>query len=181
MEHKSKNSEEFLKSILDKKSGFSVPKNYFSDAEDTFSSFLIEDKFPESNGFEIPDNYFDNVEENILQKINTTKKETKVISLRSRIIKLIPASIAATIALFLTFNYLLNLNNDDINFNTVAQSEIENWIIENANDLSDTDFATILNSEIMNENDFALTSIKNDEIEEYIISTDNTSLLNKNY
>jgi hypothetical protein len=47
--------------------------------------------------------------------------------------------------------------------------------------LSNQDFATLLNSEISNENDFALTEIQNEEIEEYMISSIELSLLNENY
>ena len=56
-----------------------------------------------------------------------------------------------------------------------------NGVIENSNELSNEDFAALLNNEITNENDFALTDLSNGAIEDYIIYSNSTSLLNENY
>ncbi|AUC83931.1 hypothetical protein CW731_00895 [Polaribacter sp. ALD11] len=180
MENNINNSEDFLKQVLNKSTGFSVPKNYFSDAEDRFSSFLIEDELPKENGFIIPENYFEGLENSIIKKI-ATKKEVKVISLKNKLLKYIPIATAASVALFLSINYFNTYSNEEVSFENLAQSDIENWIIENSNELSDQDFATLLHSEITNENDFALTDLNNNDIEEYIIDSGSTSLLNENY
>jgi hypothetical protein len=53
---------------------FTTPKNYFSSAEEGFSSFLLEEKLPKENGFTIPENYFEIVESSIVKKIGLKKK-----------------------------------------------------------------------------------------------------------
>jgi hypothetical protein len=180
MKYKVKKSEEFLKTVLTKSTGFTAPKNYFSDAEDHFLSFLLEDQLPQENGFTYPENYFENLENAVFKKISP-KKEVKIISLKSKLLKYIPLTAAASVALFLSINYLNPFTANEISFDTLGKTDIENWIIENSNELSNEDFATLLHREIFNENNFALTDIRNDEIEEYIIYSEESSLLNENY
>ena len=180
MEQEINNSEVFLKSVLQNSVGFSVPKDYFNTAEDRFSSFLIERELPEETGFSIPENYFQNVEKSILKKTGF-KKEVKVISLKSKFLKYIPFAAVASVALLLSINYFTSLNTLEINFDTLERTDIENWIVENSNELSDKDFVAILHSEISNENDFALTDIQNNAIEDYMINIEESSLLNENY
>ena len=180
MKQETNKSEAFLKSVLQNNTGFSVPKNYFNTAEERFSSFLIDKEFPKESGFSIPENYFKKVEKSILKKVGF-REEKKVISLTNKFLKYIPIAAAASIALFLSINYLNPLSTSKINFNTLGETDIENWILENSNELSKEDFATLLRSEISNENNFALTELRNDEIEEYMIYSEENYLLNENY
>ena len=180
MEKNKNHSEKFLKSVLNKDTGFTAPKNYFKDAEDNFSAFLVVDTFPKENGLDAPEDYFENLEQSIINKI-AIKKEVRVLSLRTRLLKYIPLGTAAFIALFLSLNYLIPSNSKSTSFDTLAQSDIEHWILENSNELSNQDFATFLHRNIINENDFALANIKNDDIEEYIINSEDTSILNEIY
>ena len=180
MEKNKNHSEKFLKSVLHKDTGFTAPKNYFKDAEDNFSAFLVVDTFPKENGLDAPKDYFENLEQSIINKI-VLKKEVQILSLRARLLKHLPLAAAAFVALFLSLNYLIPSNTKNTSFDTLAQSDIENWIVENSNELSNQDFATLLHHNIVNENDFALTNIKNDDIEEYIINSEDTSILNEIY
>lgn len=180
MENNIKHSEDFLKSVIKKNTGLSAPENYFENAEDKFSAFLKEEKFPKENGFSIPDNYFEKVEDSIINKVIVSKKG-KVISLKDKIIRFIPIAAAASVVLFLSINFYNNFKTDEINFDTLAETDIENWVIENASDISDEDFAALINNEVYNENDFAFASLNNTDIEDYIIDSENTSLLNENY
>ena len=180
MEQEINKSEAFLKSVLQNSTGFSVPKDYFDTAEDRFSSFLIEKELPEETGFFVPENYFQTVEKSILKKTGF-KKEVKVISLKSKFLKYIPVAAVASIALFLSINYFTSSNYSEINFDLLERTDIENWIVENSNELSDKDFITLLHNEISNENDFALTDLQNDAIEEYMINIEESTLLNDNY
>lgn len=150
-------------------------KDNLNNSEDFLKSVL-----QKGTGFTIPENYFDKIENSIIEKI-VPNKEVKIISLKRILLKYIPFAAAASIALFLSLNYLNLGNIKEVSFETLAQSDIENWVIENSNELSDQDFVALLHSGIVNENDFALTDIKNDDIEEYIIYSDDTSLLNENY
>ena len=180
MEQEINKSEAFLKSVLQNSTGFSVPKDYFDTAEDRFSSFLIEKELPEETGFFVPENYFQTVEKSILKKTGF-KKEVKVISLKSKFLKYIPVAAVASIALFLSINYFTSSNSSEINFDALDRTDIENWIVENSNELSDKDFITLLHNEISNENDFALTDLQNNAIEDYMINIEESSLLNENY
>ena len=180
MEQEINKSEAFLKSVLHNSTGFSVPENYFNTAEDRFSSFLKEKELPKESGFSIPENYFKKLEKSILEKTGL-KKEAKVISLKSKFLKYTSYAAAASIALFLSINYFTSLNDSEINFDLLERTDIENWIVENSNELSDKDFVAILHSEISNENDFAITDLQSDAIEEYIINIEESSLLNENY
>jgi hypothetical protein len=180
MEHNVPKSKNNLKTILPKSTGFRAPKNYFSAAEDCFSSFLIENKFPKETGYRLPENYFDTLERGLSHKL-TPKKEVPVLSLKRKLLKYIPYAAAASVAFFLTLNYLSPFATNEINFDVLEKKDIENWIIENSNELSKEDFATLLRSEISNENNFALTELRNDEIEEYMIYSEESSFLNENY
>jgi hypothetical protein len=181
MKHNLNNSEDFLKSVLPKDTSFSAPKNYFSEDENSFSFFLSENKIPKENGFTTPKSYFKDIENSIIEKV-VLEKAVKIISLKKTLLKYIPVTTAAAIALFLSINYLNPFNTtEEVSFENLAQSDIENWIIENSTELSDQDFAALLHSDIINENDFALTDIKNNDIEEYMIYSEDTSLLHDNY
>jgi|GEM_PF-516904 hypothetical protein len=180
MKQETNKSEAFLKSVLQNSTGFSVPKDYFNTADDRLTSFFIEKELPEETGFSVPENYFQTVEKSILKKIRF-KKEVKVISLKSKFLKYIPAAAVASVALFLSINYFTSSNDSEINFNTIGETDIENWILENSNELSKEDFAALLRSEISNENNFTLTELRNDEIEEYMIYSEENYLLNENY
>jgi hypothetical protein len=98
-----------------------------------------------------------------------------------RLLKFIPYATAASVALFLSLNYFISSRTKDTSFDALVRSDIEHWVIENSNELSDQDFATLIYSNLTNENDFALTDIKNDAIEEYIINSEDSSLLNEIY
>ena len=99
MKHYIKNSEEYLNSISEKESGFCTPKNYFKTIEDSFEVKLIEKEFKKEEGFKIPDSYFTELENDILAKVLSTKKETKLISFKERVLKFIPMTAAAVIIL----------------------------------------------------------------------------------
>lgn len=180
MENNIKNSEDYLKTVLKKDTGFSTPENYFSKVEESLTTIIFQEKLPKKSGLQTPENYFDSLENIILDKV-IEKKEVKVISLKERFLKYIPIAAAASIALFLSLNFFNSNNSEIINFDNLAQIEIENWIVDNATELTTEDFATILNTEIMSDDDFAFTDLKNDAIEDYIINTDNTFLLNEDY
>jgi hypothetical protein len=180
MENDRNNNVNFLQSVLKNDTGFRTPKNYFKDVEDNFSVFLAKDTFPKENSFATPKDYFEELEQSIINKI-TIKKEVRILSLRMRLLKFIPYATAASVALFLSLNYFISSRTKDTSFDALVRSDIEHWVIENSNELSDQDFATLIYSNLTNENYFALTDIKNDAIEEYIINSEDSSLLNEIY
>ena len=178
MEDKIKNSEAYLNSVLGKENGFSVPKNYFNEIDERLSMVFMEEKIPNKKSFATPESYFDNLEDAILSKVTLAKKDTKVISFKQKIYKAIPFAIAASIALLISINYFSNFNSE-INFDNLAQSDIETWILENNSEMTSQDIATFISLDGINTNDFAYTNIDDEDIEDYIIYNDNTTLLNE--
>ncbi len=178
MEEKIKNSELYLNSVLGEKSNFSAPKDYFNNIENRFFISLAEQNIPNKDGFSTPNSYFDSLENSILSKVKSKEKTIKVISLKQRFYKIIPAAIAASIALFISINYFTN-KNTEINFDNLAQTDIENWFLESSSNITSEDIATFINVDDINVNDFAYTNIDDDDIEDYIIYNENTTLLNE--
>lgn len=180
METNLKNSENYLNSVSKKEPGFSTPENYFSDAEDRFSSFLSEEKIPKKTAFKTPDAYFENLENIILNKALTSEKEVKVISLKQRLLEFIPIAAAACIVLFLGLNAYTFNESENISFENLADNEIENWMTNNISLLSENDLAMTYTELDFDESDMILNSISNDELENYLSNQDNISLILEN-
>ncbi|KGL63993.1 hypothetical protein [Polaribacter sp. Hel1_85] len=177
MENNIKNSEAYLNSVLGKESGFSIPKNYFNTTEDAIEAKIAEENFTKNKGFKVPDSYFKELENDILAKVTTTKKETKVISLKERILKAIPIAAAASVILFIGLNSFIFNKTEELTLDSLSDNEIENWL--DTNILNTNDIALILNEDIFDENDFYFATLEDENIEDYINSIDNTSILNE--
>ena len=181
MNNKAPNNDAYLKSVLHKNTGFTTPENYFSEVEEKISSFIFEEQLPEKTGFCVPEKYFKNLDTLILEKINkSTKKESKTITLKNRFLKFIPVAAAASVALFLGINYF-NSSSEFLNFDTIGQSDIEYWLDVNEIEFTTDEYVEILTSDIMIEEDLVFTDLKKEAIEDYIINTENTYILNENY
>jgi len=178
MENKIKNSEEYLNSKLGKKNNFSVPNGYFNTIEDRIDLKIREEKLSKESGFDIPDSYFDELENNILAKVSaTTTKKPKVISLKTKIFKIIPFAAAASIILFIGLNSFLLNKTEDFNLDSLSDNDIENWL--DINPMNTNDIVLVLQDDILNENDFSFSNIEDEFIEDYITSIDNSSLFNE--
>lgn len=177
MENNIKNSEEYLNSILGKKNSFSLPKNYFDTIEDAIETKLAEENLKKENGFTTPDNYFKDLENEILAQVSAPKKETKVISLKEKILKTIPFAAAASIILFIGFNSYVFNKTEELTIDSLSDDDIEFWI--NSNTLHTNDIAIVLENDILEESDFYFSSLEDENIEDYINSIDNTSFLNE--
>ena len=172
-----KNSENYINKKVDKKHGFKVPKNYFETVEDDFFVKLNESSFPKEAGFSIPKGYFDSLEDTILTKLETTKKPTKVISLRSKVIRFAPFAAAASILLFIGMNYFTFSPNTNID--NIAITEVEKWVQNNINTINNDDLSIAFEASDFNETELISSSINNDEIEEYLQTVETSSILNE--
>ena len=106
-----------------KESAFKIPEGYFESVEVSVFDKLVTEKFPEKEGFITPQSYFDKVEQHIIDK--AIPQKGKVIRLNSFLFKrLLPVAAAASLLIFL----LLNYNHKQMTFDTLATSDIENWI-----------------------------------------------------
>ncbi len=177
MENEIKNSIAFINKKTGKKSGFSAPSNYFDNLEEEIAIKIAQDSFEKESAFKVPETYFSSLEDNILAQVSTKKKETKVINFRNRFLKLIPYATAASIVLFIGLNSFVFNSNEQLTLDALSDNDIEYWL--DTNTLNTNDIAEILEDEILDENEFSFTEIKDESIEDYINSIDNTSLLNE--
>ncbi|PQJ78806.1 hypothetical protein [Polaribacter porphyrae] len=173
MERELKNSANYIQEKAGKKTGFNTPSDYFDAIEQSVSSKLSEEQFNKEKAFEVPNNYFNNLESTILSKV-AIKKEPKVVSFKERILKIIPYAAAACIVLFIGSNMLTFNKNTDI---LISDNEIEFWL--ETSTIHSDDIASVFEEDILEENDFSLTTIKDETIEDYINTIDNSSILNE--
>ncbi len=175
MDTKNKNSLDYIKSITQNKNGFSTPENYFDSVEDTVFSKIKEQSFSKENAFTAPKDYFEHFEDSLFEKINFPKKEVKVISLRSRLLKIIPAAAAASVLLFIGLNYFSF--SDTASFESISSEELENWLdesyINNASSTVNFVDADFKDSNVLEE----VSSIKDEDILEYLNTIDSATLL----
>ncbi|WP_299839017.1 hypothetical protein [uncultured Tenacibaculum sp.] len=170
MENKEQHNKDFLNLNIGKNGGFSTPKNYFNDLENDLISKMIVEELPEKCGFETPSNYFDNLEETILAKVNEEQKSNvKVISFRKRIIQFTSAA-AAAILLLVTFNYTINIGEEE-----TAMVTIDEWF-ENS-DVTTDDLALLLDDEDFSEE--VSYEFENNGIEDYLDNIGNSSVLDE--
>lgn len=177
MENEIKNSIEFINRKVGKKPNFSVPYDYFDSIDDIIAVKIVEESLPKDNAFKVPETYFSNLEDSILAQVSLNKKETKVISFKERILKIVPYAAAASIALFIGLNSFVFNSSDTISIDSLSDDDIEYWL--DSNTLNTNDIAAVLENEILEENEFSFTDIEDESIEDYINSIDNSSLLNE--
>lgn len=177
MEQKIKNSEAYLNSVLGKESGFSIPENYFNSVEKNIELKFSEEKLVKETGFKMPDSYFTNLEDSILAKVSSEEKETKIISFKERVLKLIPLAAAASVILFIGLNSFVFNKTDELTLDSLSDNDIEYWL--DSKTLNTIDIAIVLNDDLLAENDFSFTTLEDENIEDYMNSIDNTSILNE--
>ncbi|MGK0412239.1 MAG: peroxiredoxin family protein [Polaribacter sp.] len=176
MKNEVKNSESYIRHKVGTATGFSTPTNYFDDLEEVINAKISEEKFSKETAFKVPENYFDTIEDSILAKVSSTKKKTKIITFKKRVFKIIPFVAAASIILFIGLNSFVFSTNDTLTLETLSNNDLEYWL--DANTLSTHDITTILQDDILDENEFYFTEIKNESIEEYINLLDSNSFWN---
>lgn len=168
MDNRLKNSEEYLrKNSLE--TGFSTPKDYFDSIENAFSAKLREEDLPDGHGFATPEMYFEGLEDRVLANV-IEPKETKVISLRRKVLRFIPAAAAAAIALLVVFNMIDNTEE-------ISTDEIASWFESDIYRITSDDLSLAL--EDVDLEDDVVTSIEVDDIENYLQNIDTTPFLDE--
>ncbi|MBU3011972.1 hypothetical protein KO506_11200 [Polaribacter vadi] len=177
MENEIKHSVAFLRKQIGNKAGFSTPSNYLNNLEDDITIKISEESFIKETSFKVPDTYFNNLEDDILSKVTSEEKETKVISFKERVLKILPFAAAASIALFIGLNsFVFNTSNSNT-IDTLSDDDFEYWL--DASTIDTDDIVEILPEDILEINEFSFALIEDETIEDYINSIDNTSLLNE--
>jgi hypothetical protein len=167
------NSINYISKKTSKKTGFSAPLDYFNNLEEVIGAKLYEEQLPKENGFKVSDTYFNNLEDNVLAKVSFSKKETKIISFK----EVIPYATAASIVLFIGLNSFVFNTDKELTLDSLSDTDIEYWL--DSNTLNTNDISIIFEDDLLEENDFYFTTIKDETIEEYINSLDNIALFNE--
>lgn len=181
MNNELKNSESFINQKVGKKTGFTVSSNYFEEIENNFSIRLFEENNNKKAAFETPLNYFGKLEDTILGKIKEEKAVIKVITFKQRVLKMIPLAAAASVVLFIAINSFNFNKPNPVNFDSITDAEIENWLESNSNNINQEDIATAFSDGDLIDTDFAFTNINDTNIENYIYSNDDLTILNELY
>ncbi len=168
-----KNNENYL----NKKTGFSAPCNYFDSLEDAISLKITEENLSKETAFKVPETYLDGLEDSILGKLIFKEKEGKMISFKQRILKFIPIATAASIILFIGLNSFVFKIGKEFTLDSISDTEIEYWL--NVNMLINNDIGLILEEDLLEEDEFYFTNIKDESIEDYMSSIENISLFNE--
>ncbi|MCF6169137.1 hypothetical protein [Lutibacter sp.] len=185
--------------------GFEVPENYFRTIEDGVMVKLKTEKFPKKIGYNtsktpenyfktiediiitklkaeaihgkdtpsVPEKYFDSIEETVLTKI---KDKTTKVSLKNKLIKIIaPIAIAASLLLI----FMLKDNPSKITFDSLAATEIEDWINNNSIDIDALSIISMY-PEIELNNEMLSVNISNEEVLEYLYKEDLDEIIYEN-
>ena len=181
MKKEFENSEKMIHQVVGKDTCFAVPKNYFEKIEDHFSLYLFEEKNTKKTNFEIPTNYFNTLEDSILQKVIVPKNPVKVISLKQRILKRVPLIAAAVVVLFIGLNVFNFEEQASPTFEAITAVEMENWLDHNANNIITEELGIMLAEDDFLNIDFVFTEIEEINIEHYISTNHDLTILNELY
>lgn len=168
MKDELKHKEKFLKSLTNGESGFTVSESYFNGLENVIlNSYKQEKHLSKTEGFDIPPSYFENLENEIIAKIK--ERPTKIISLKKRLIKWIPA--AAIITLFLIIQFSQTKKSE------LTNEEIISWLQnETESSITQEDFILAFETSDFADTDW-FSSLSDNSIEEYLTNQDINSLL----
>ncbi|WP_440066168.1 hypothetical protein [Tenacibaculum discolor] len=175
MNEKLKHTINFINQQVGKDCGFSTPQNYFEEVEETINTSVFIDSLPKKKAFSAPDGYLDAIEAKIQSKLETEQTtETKVISLRKRILQYIPVAAAASVLLFIGINYF---NTQKITIEDITITDIESWYENGYGDIDNSELAVTINTSELEEDIFA--SISDETLEDYLDSVDIPTLINE--
>ncbi|WP_428740589.1 hypothetical protein [Tenacibaculum sp.] len=170
-----KHTIDYLNQKVDKKTGFSAPEGYFDNVQESIYSSLFVDSLPKEKPFSTPDDYFTSVEKNILSKIEQKENtKVKVIPLRNRLFQYIPAAAAASVLLFIGINYF---SSQKISFDDITIADVESWYDNGYGNTNTDELATVINPADIEED--ILSTISDENLEDYLNTIDNNTLLNE--
>lgn len=173
-----KNSVDFINQQVGKKTGFDIPENYFNGIEEKIATTIFSEGLAKENAFKTPPNYFNSVEDDIFTKLNLNnkEKEVKVISIRKRILQLVPIAAAASVLLFIGLNYINKTST--VTFDDITLADVESWYENGYGDTNNEELAIAFNSSTIEDND-SLSSISDENLEEYLNDIDSSDFINE--
>lgn len=147
-----------------KNNAFKTPENYFEGFNDRLLDRLKEggSAFPKEDGLKVPEDYFDTLNEKITDKLHQNSSP-KVISLQPYRKYYLAA--AAVAALFILVLGLQQFGSKELTFDSLANSDIENYL-----DNTDLGLSSYEIAEVVVLDEIAIENILEDQlIEENII------------
>lgn len=154
------------------KNSFKTPEGYFEgftdkllDKMSNLESNQEDSVLPKNDGFTIPDGYFEGLNKKIHEKLSDTP--TKVIPLRSyrKYYYLAAASVAAI--LLLTIGLQFN-QGQNLSFEELAESEIENYFEFNELGLTTYEIAEVIPVDELEISDILTNQFKDENIIDYL-------------
>ncbi|SIS64170.1 hypothetical protein SAMN05421766_10387 [Zobellia uliginosa] len=166
---------------FDKKNPFKTPEGYFEKFDERLFEKLSEKRsgIPETEGFKLPEGYFDTLGNKLQQKLNE-EESGKVTPLKSY--KKYYYAIAAAAAV-LVVALVLNLNKtNEVDFDDLAQADIEYYFDQNELDLSSYEIAEVVPISELEITDMFESSFSEDYVIDYLDeNTDYIDELNLEY
>jgi len=155
--------------------GFNTPKDYFDDFEERLFIKISEDSLPKESGFKTPEGYFDQLDAVILEGVEASEKQIKVVPLFSK--KTIAYVVAIAACAILVFS--LTKTNSTINdINSIEITSIESYIEEGNIHIDSYDIASLLIEEDLNNLTSESEFISEDILEDYLLENiDDSSIL----
>ncbi len=154
-------------SHIPKTSGFKVPKDYFAHSDEHILNVSHLKESASDSGFEVPSDYFENFDARVLSKLEQ-EKEVKVISIGHW--KTVIAAIAVAASLILAFNLFMSTP-QPLSFDSLETAAIENYLEES--DYTSYELATLLSENNLITDHFIDNNIDEDQLEAYLLDTNN--------
>ncbi|WP_196888546.1 hypothetical protein [Aureivirga sp. CE67] len=166
-----------------KKNPFSTPDDYFKSFDESLMSKISEESISDivgkENGMKVPDNYFESFEENILNKVKTTestKKKSKIRFLyNSNFYRFASVAVAAVFLILI----LVQKNTSEVNFDSVSNTELNNWVSLESEDFDTYQLAALYdeNDDIIEDDIFYTNNISDEDLELYLNTIEIENLL----
>lgn len=152
--------------IPKKHTPFTTPDGYLDTFSQDLKTRLTEEELglPKKPGFTVPKDYFDTLPASITNKQNTT--EPKVIALRSR--KLYYLAAASIAAAFLVFFGLQWNGPEETSWDSIVNTDIENYFDANGLELSSYEIAEVISVDDLEVTDFLETEFQEEYLIEYL-------------
>lgn len=153
----------------DKKNSFNTPEGYFESFHERLMDKInkegneTESIIPKSDGFAVPEGYFNGVTEKVLSK--TTGNQGKVIQLKSYRKFYYGAAVAAVFLLIFGLNWK---SDTPIDFEDLANTEIDAYFENTEIDMTSYEIAELVPLENLELNDVLENDIEAENILEYL-------------
>ena len=155
--------------------GFNTPKDYFEGFEERLFSKISEDSLPKESGFKTPQGYFNQLDSVIIDSVNASTKQGKIIPLFGKRTFYYAAAIAACAMLIFT---LTNSTNSINNIDSIEISNIESYIEDGNLDFDYYDIASLLKDEDLNNINQESEYFSDEILEDYLLENiDDSSIL----